>query len=184
MLSLLLTACGPSNSVRLLSTPPLDASILPAPNAARVVVVSFKDKRDDTSALGARRDGSAFTASEDVALWVSRALADELARNALQVSFATNVNQARSANPDYLVTGRLEDVQLRETSATELGASLRAQFTLANRQGRILQETLNSSQSRSGLPSGAAADNLMLDTLQDLVKPMAAKIVQSIEARK
>ena len=55
---------------------------------------------------------------------------------------------------------------------------------LANRQGRLLRESLNSSQSRSGLPSGAAAENLMLETLRDLVKPMAQKIVQTIQAKK
>lgn len=176
----LLAACGPGNSVRLLP-PPLDNSVLPAPNAPRLVVVSFADKRADSSALGMRRDGSSFTASEDVALWVSRALADELGRHSLQVSFATNVNQARSANPDYMVTGALEEAWLRESSATELSSSLCAQFTLANRSGRMLRETLNSSQSRTGLPSGAAAENLLLDTLRDLVKPMAQKIVQTIQ---
>lgn len=179
----LLAACGPSNSVRLLH-PPLDSSVLPAPNAPRITVVSFTDKREDSSALGMRRDGSSFTASEDVAAWISRALADELGRHALQVSFATNANQARSANPDYMVTGALEEAWLKESSATELAASLCAQFTLANRAGRMLRETLNSSQSRTGLPSGAAAENLLLDTLRDLVKPMAQKIVQTIQPAK
>lgn len=188
LLALLLTAqlvaCGPTNSVKLISPPPLDTSVLPAPNAPRVSVVCFTDKRADTSSLGTRRDNSAFTTSDNVALWVSRALADELTRHALQVSFATNTSQARSANPDYLVTGRLEEAWLRETSATEMGANLRAQFSLANRQGRLLHETLNSSQSRTGLPSGAAAENLLLDTLRDLVKPMARQIVQNIEAKR
>ena len=44
---LLLSACGPSNNVRLLPPPPLDASVLPAPNAPRVSVVTFADKRQD-----------------------------------------------------------------------------------------------------------------------------------------
>jgi len=47
-----------------------------------------------------------------------------------------------------------------------------------------MRESLNASQSRTGLPSGSAADNLMLETLRDLVKPMAHKIVQTIEAKK
>ncbi|MDE7370661.1 MAG: hypothetical protein K2N07_02755 [Desulfovibrio sp.] len=40
---LLLSACGPSNTVRLLPPPPLDASVLPAPNAPSVSVVNFED---------------------------------------------------------------------------------------------------------------------------------------------
>lgn len=50
--ALLLTACGPSNNVRLLPPPPLDASVLPAPNAPRVSVVAFADKRADQTTLG------------------------------------------------------------------------------------------------------------------------------------
>ncbi|WP_417292425.1 hypothetical protein [Desulfovibrio porci] len=181
---LLLSACGPSNNVRLLPPPPLDASVLPAPNAPRVSVVTFADKRQDQSALGVRRDKSAFVTGDDVAQWISRALADELARNGMQVTFALNVNQARSGNPDYLVTGQVDEAWLRETSATDLSTNLRVNYVLANRQGRLLRESLNSSQSRSGLPSGAAAENLMLETLRDLVKPMAQKIVQTIQAKK
>ena len=166
---LLLSACGPSNNVRLLPPPPLDASVLPAPNAPRVSVVTFADKRTDQSALGVRRDNSAFVTSDDVAQWISRALADELARN---------------GNPDYLVTGQVDEAWLRETSATDLATNLRVNYVLANRQGRLLRESLSSSQSRTGLPSGAAAENLMLETLRDLVKPMAQKIVQTIQAKK
>lgn len=180
----LLSACGPSNQVRLLPPPPLDASVLPAPNAPSVSVVNFADKRVDTAAIGARRDGSAFTTSEDVPQWISRALADELARNGFLVSFAMSVAQARSGNPDYLVTGQVDEVWLKENSATEISTQMRVNCSLANRKGRLWRESCNASQSRSGLPSGAAAENLLLDTLRDLVKPMAAKIVQTIDAKK
>ena len=182
--ALLFSACGPSNKVRLLPPPPLDVSVLPAPNAPRVSVVTFADKRQDQSALGVRRDKSAFVTGDDVAQWISRALADELARNGMQVTFALNVNQARSGNPDYLVTGQVDEAWLRETSTTDLSTNLRVNYVLANRQGRMLRESLNASQSRTGLPSGAAAENLMLETLRDLVKPMAQKIAQTIHAKK
>lgn len=180
----LLSACGPSNTVRLLPPPPLDASVLPAPNAPSVSVVSFEDKRVDTSSVGVRRDGSAFTTSGNVAEWISRALADELARSGFQVTFAANVNQARSGNPDYLVTGQVDEVWLKENSSLEITSQMRVKCALANRKGRLWSESTNASQSRSGLPSGSTADNLLLDTLRDLVKPMAQKIVQTIDAKK
>ena len=180
----LLSACGPSNTVRLLPPPPLDASVLPAPNAPSVSVVNFEDKRVDTSSVGVRRDGSAFTTSGDVAEWISRALADELARSGFQVTFAANVNQARSGNPDYLVTGQVDEVWLKENSSLEITSQMRVKCALANRKGRLWSESCNASQSRSGLPSGSTADNLLLDTLRDLVKPMAQKIVQTIDAKK
>ena len=113
-----------------------------------------------------------------------QALADELARNGMQVSYSISVNEARKGNPDFLVTGQIDEANIRESSTTDMSTSLRANYVLANRQARILRESLNASQSRTGLPSGSAADNLMLETLRDLVKPMAHKIVQTIEAKK
>ncbi|MTJ94170.1 MAG: hypothetical protein F8N36_15115 [Desulfovibrio sp.] len=180
----LLAACGPSNNVRLLPPPPLDASVLPSPNAPRVTVVTFEDKRMDQTVVGTRRDNSAFVTSDNVAQWISKALADELARNGMQVSYSLSVNEARKGNPDFLVTGQIDEANIRETSTTDMSTSLRANYVLANRQARIMRESLNASQSRTGLPSGSAADNLMLETLRDLVKPMAQKIVQTIEAKK
>lgn len=180
----LLAACGPSNNVRLLPPPPLDASVLPAPNAPRVTVVAFEDKRMDQTVIGTRRDNSAFVTTDNVAQWISKALADELARNGMQVSYSLSVNEARKGNPDFMVTGQIDEANIRETSTTDMSTSLRANYVLANRQARIMRESLNASQSRTGLPSGSAADNLMLETLCDLVKPMAHKIVQTIEAKK
>lgn len=180
----LLAACGPSNNVRLLPPPPLDASVLPSPNAPRVTVVTFEDKRMDQTVIGTRRDSSAFVTTDNVAQWISKALADELARNGMQVSYSLSVNEARKGNPDFLVTGQIDEANIRETSTTDMSTSLRANYVLANRQARLMRESLNASQSRTGLPSGSAADNLMLETLRDLVKPMAQKIVQTIEAKK
>ena len=180
----LLAACGPSNNVRLLPPPPLDASVLPSPNAPRVTVVAFEDKRMDQTVVGTRRDNSAFVTSDSVSQWISKALADELARNGMQVSYSLSVSEARKGNPDFLVTGQIDEVSIKETSTTAMNTMLRASFVLANRQARIARESLSSSQSRTVLPSGSAADNLMLETLRDLVKPMAQKIVVTIEAKK
>ena len=145
MLAMFLTACGPSNTVRLLSPAPAVNPALPAPNAPRVTVVPFTDNRQDSTNLGVRRDGSAFVASDDLAQWVSRGLADELRRQGVQVSYAMDENQARS--------------------------------------GRVVKETLNSSQNRSGIPSSGAAEEIMLNTLRDLVQPMARKIKAIVDGK-
>ncbi|MBD5641561.1 MAG: hypothetical protein HDQ91_03995 [Desulfovibrio sp.] len=178
--SLALCACGPGNTVRLLPAPALEASNLPSPTAPSISIVSFTDKRQDPEIVGKRRDGSAFTTSEDVAQWISRALADELARKGMRVTFAHTTAQARSGNPDYLVTGIIEQVWLNETSSVELVAQMRVQCSLANRKGRLWTETTNSSQTYGGLLSGSAANRLLLDTLQDLVQPVAQKILTTI----
>lgn len=184
LLAFLATACGPANSVRLLPPPFMEGAVLPGPKAPRVTVVAFEDKRQDLTTIGSRRDNTAFVTNDNVTQWISKALADELARNGLQVSYADSVNQARAGNPDYLVTGDVDQVWLQEKSATDLSTSMRVNYSVANRQSRIYSETLNASQSRTVMPMGSAADNIMLDTLRELIKPMAQKIVQAIEAKK
>lgn len=184
VLVLFLAACGPGNTVQLLSPPPLPASTVPSPNAPSVSVVNFKDDRLDPAAIGKRRDGSAFTTSGDAATWISRALADDLARLGLRVTFAMSTDLARKSNPDYLVTGTVNEIWLNETSATSMTAQMRINCTLASRKGKLWTESCNTSQSRAGLPSGDAADTLLLDTLRDLVKPVADKILQTAEGKK
>ena len=184
LLAFLATACGPANSVRLLPPPFQEGAVLPGPKAPRVTVVAFDDKRQDMTVIGSRRDNTAFVTNDSVTQWISKALADELARNGLQVSYSDSVNQARAGNPDYLVTGDVDQVWLREKSATDLSTQMRVNYSVANRQSRIYRETLNASQSRTVMPTGSAADNIMLDTLRELIKPMAQKIVQAIEAKK
>lgn len=179
-----LSACGPSNTVKLLPPPPIEASSLPAPNAPSICVVNFEDKRLDPGVIGERRDGSSFNTSGDVPLWISRALADDLARKGFRVTFAMSTSQARSSNPDYLLTGIIQEVWLKEASATEISAQLRMDCTLANRKGKLWTESCNTSQNKTSLPTGSFADNLLLDTMRDLVGPVAQKVTQSIEGKK
>lgn len=174
----LLGACGPSNTVRLVYKP-ADSSVLPAPGAPRVTVVQFTDKRANTQ-LGVRRDNSSFVANAPVAEWLSRSLADELARLGLQVSYATTIDQARSGNPDYIITGNIEEMWLKESSSTELSATIRASMSLSNRKGRILSDSLSAGQTRKALPSANTAEELLSDTLQELVTPAAQKTQQAI----
>ncbi len=94
----------PGNTVRLIPPPALSGQSLPAPNAPSICVVNFEDGRSDEYSVGVRRDGSAFTTNQNMSEWISRALADELARDGLRVTYAVSVAQARSGNPDYLVT--------------------------------------------------------------------------------
>lgn len=179
-----LTACGPGNSVRLLPSPPISESALPAPTAPSISVVNFTDKRADPYSIGVRRDGSAFTTQGNVPQWMSRALADQLARDGMRVTYAYDTSEARRGNPDYLVTGIIDDVWLKESSAMELSANMRVIVTLANRKGRLWSETSTTTQTRASLPSGSSADNLLAETLRELLKPLTKKIITSVESKK
>lgn len=182
-LAILCAACGPGNTVRLIPPPALSGQSLPAPNAPSICVVNFEDGRSDEYSVGVRRDGSAFTTNQNMSEWIGRALADELARDGLRVTYAVSVAQARSGNPDYLVTGRVDNVWLKEDGRLQLTSSMRVNLALANRKGRIWSETCNSSETKAGLPSKGWADDLLLSTLKDLIKPIAQKIVQTVNKK-
>lgn len=77
----------------------------------------------------------------------------------------------------------MEQAWLREVSATELATSMRATYRLAPRSGRVVKETLNSSQNRSGIPSSGAAEEIMLNSMRELVQPMARKIKAIVDGK-
>ena len=171
----LLAACGPSNNVRLFynsATP----SVLPQPQAVRVAVVMFSDQRANPQVLGPRRDGSSFTANSSVADWISRSLADELARQGVQVSFADSMAQAQSGSPDYIVNGSVRELVLKETGPSSASASMRVSVSLSNRKGVIYSENLSAMQERPFLPTGAAVETLLAETLRDMITPAAVKL--------
>lgn len=177
---LALTACGPSNTVPLV-TPGVPSTVLPAPNAPRVSVVAFADKRDSQD-LGVRRDGTAFIGSQNAAQWVGQSLADELRRDGLQVTYAQDADQARSGNPDYIVTGSLQKAWLKEMSSTELISSMQASFQVVSRNGRKSGvETLNAGQTYKSLPSSDVAKDVMNSTLRELIRPMGQKIMNFVK---
>ena len=173
-LALLQVACGPGNAVRLIYAPSGD-TVFPQPNAPRVAVVMFEDARTQQQ-LGERRDGTVITPSSAVPDWVSRSLGDELARLGLQVSYATTLNQARGANPEFIVTGVVREVWLKEVGPTTMSATVRVSVTLTGRKGKLYEENFSSSQERKGLLTPTLAENLLSDTVRDVLTPAALKI--------
>ncbi len=172
------TACGPSNTVKL-TYPAKDSSLLPAPSAPTVAVVLFEDKRPHTH-LGTRKNSTTFAANVAVPEWVSRSFADALNRHGLQVSYAETADIARMANPKYIVTGKINHAELKEVSMTELRATMQVDIVLAGPQGRILTEGLSASQSESGIIVESTAEKLLLQTVQELIKPGASKVSKTI----
>lgn len=180
MLSLLLlSACGPSNSVRLMPLKPA-ANILPEPASPTISVVQFADKREDTSSIGLRRDNSYFTTYDDAATWLSKAVADNLSARGYQVTYATSGSEAIKGSPDYILTGSLENLNVKENSATSFEVSMRVKYVLSNRDKRLVLETLTANQTRTSLPSNSAVEDLLKDTLKDIVDPMFQKVQAAV----
>lgn len=175
----LLAACGPSNNVRLIYNTNTSA-VLPLPGSPSVAVVMFNDERT-RQYIGERKDGSVFTASSTIADWFSRSLADELGRQGVQVSFASTLEQARAANPTYIVTRLQHRRMAAGTDARPcVQCTIKAKVALSNKKGVIYSENLSSSQERQFIPSASAIESLLSDTLKDLLVPAAKKIQSQI----
>ncbi len=177
----MLAACGPSDTVKL-TYPEKDSSVLPAPSAATVAVVLFSDKRTQPH-LGTRKNNTTFASTVAVPEWISRSFGDALSRHGLQVSYAESIDVARKAQPKYIVTGTVNQAELQEVSITELKSTMQVDFVLSGPQGRILTESLSASQNVTGIIVESTAENLLRQTLQELIKPGVQKITQVINKK-
>ncbi len=177
-LMLVCSACGPSNTVPL-TYPLKDGALLPSPNAPRIAVVLFTDKRVNKS-LGTRSDNTNFEGTIAVPEWVSRSFADALSRRGAQVSFAQSLSHAKSGGATYIVTGSVTEAYLREVSMAELRAGLVTSISLTGPRGVMFNEILSASQSEAGIISTSTATNLLRSTAQQLIRPGADKVASSI----
>ena len=177
-----LSACGPGSTVRLLH-PPADALQIPASTAPSLAVVQLKDARAN-SYVGVRRDNSPFIPNGAVSDWVSRSLADAFTRQGLRVTYAQNLEAARASQSNYILTGELQEVWIRENSGTDISASVKAFIAVTGHKGRLVNESVMSALSKQGLLGSAAAEELLFNTVQELVQSVAHKTQQAIMAQR
>jgi len=177
-----LGACSPSSTVRLLHRP-ADAPQIPTSTAPSISVVQFKDARPN-SYIGVRRDSTPFIPNDAVPEWVTRSLADAFARQGLRVTYAQTLEAARAGQPQYIVTGELQELWIRENSSTDMSASVKAFISVTGHKGRLINESMTSSLSKQGLPAKSAAEELLYNTVQDLVQSVAHKTQQAIAAHR
>lgn len=178
MLLCLLGACSPQANVRLIYVP-AQTTALPSPGAARITVVQFEDKRPRAE-IGEQSNGQRFFASSPVADWVTRSLADEVSRMGPQVAYTSNVSQAQAGNPQFLVTGKVLEVWVRQNSTTSYTATIRIAFSVGKRNGVVYSENLSATQERSGIPSSSMVENLLNSTLRELLSTATPKIVDAV----
>lgn len=176
----LLAACGPSNNVRLIYNTNTSA-VLPLPGSPSVAVVMFNDERTRPVHRGTARTAPVFPPPAPPSPTGSAARSPtNSGRQGVQVSFASTLEQARAANPTYIVTGTITDVWLQEQSATRVQCTIKAKVALSNKKGVLYSENLSSTQERQFIPSASAIESLLSDTLKDLLVPAAKKIQSQI----
>jgi uncharacterized lipoprotein YajG len=177
-----LSACGSSSTIRLLYRP-ADAPSIPASTAPSLSVVQLKDTRTNAY-IGVRHDNSPFIPNGAVPEWVTRSLAEAFTRQGLRVTHADNLETARISQPQYILMGELQEVWIRESSRTDITASVKAFISVNGTKGRLINESVMSSLSRQGLLGSSAAEDLLYNTLQELVQSVAQKTQQAIAAQR
>ena len=178
-----LGACGPSNTVRLLQRPSDALQSIPASTAPSIAVVLLKDVRPNQH-IGVKRDNSPFIPGGSPSEWVTRSLADAFVRQGMRATYAKDIEEARASQSQYTLTGELHEVWIAESSKTELSASVKAFISVSGQKGRVLNENLTSSLSKQNLLTGSAAEDLLYNTLQELVQSVANKTQQAIAAQR
>jgi uncharacterized lipoprotein YajG len=178
----MLSACGPSGTVRLLHRP-ADAPQIPGTTAPSISVVQLKDARPN-SYIGVRRDDTPFIPNGTIPDWVTQSLADALTRQGLRVTYAQGLETARASQPQYILTGELQELWIRDSSRTDISASVKVFISVAGHKGKLVNEGMTSSLSKQGLPGSAAAEELLYNTVQELVQSVANKTQQAIAAQR
>ena len=173
--ALALTGCLAKNEVRLLYD--LEGSkVAPSASAPRIVVVQFEDKRASTE-LGQRKDGSLFQTSGSVASWTTQALADELAARGAQVSVALSMAQAELNQPQYIVTGDVENVKLTEKNMTAYQAEIRLQTRLYTASQLTFTRTFTAQQEKTGIPGAKLMEQTLSGALAEALSSAATSVM-------
>ena len=177
--ALALTGClAKNNDVRLLYDTQVPQAV-PAATAPRIVVVQFEDKRTSAD-LGVRKDGTAFQSSASVPGWVTQALADELAARGAQVSVALSMAQAQMNQPQYIVTGTVENVQLVEKSLTTCQAAIRLQTHLYSNTQSAVTRSFASQFEKTGIPGAKLGEATLSGALAEALGNAATSVMGSL----
>ena len=177
--ALALTGClAKNNDVRLLYDTQVPQAV-PAATAPRIVVVQFEDKRTSAD-LGVRKDGTAFQSSASVPGWVTQALADELAARGAQVSVALSMAQAQMNQPQYIVTGTVENVHLVEKSLTTCQAAIRLQTHLYSSTQSAVTRSFASQFEKTGIPGAKLGEATLSGALAEALGNAAASVMGSL----
>ncbi len=178
-LAVLLSGCA-QNVVHLVYPAPKEA-VTPKAGSPSVCVVLFEDRRGKAE-IGERRDGGKFQPRTNVASWISRAMADELAQTGLTVTYADDLSQAKASNPAYILTGVIDEVWLTENSLTRLTCTMRVTLSLLRGNGSyITKNNYHSTFSQTVIPTSDAPQSILSEGLIDLLRPAARNIERSLK---
>ncbi len=173
---------GCAGNIVTLSYPPAQpgAALPPAGNRA-VCVVDFANNRT-TSDIGRRQNGDALLARTPVERWLALGVAQELRNAGYRVDTAETMAEAVARQPEYIVTGEVEEVWLAESSLTRYTGTIRASISLLDGNGGyITRNAYNSTYSKTVLPVYGVPQTLLDDALAEMLQPAVRLLVKTMQ---
>lgn len=173
-----LAGCA-KDDLKLVHVAPPRYSALP-PETPSVCVVRVEDARL-VKDLGVNSNGQPFSSGSDVSGWVTHALAAEMTRNNLIVSVVSAEGDIPAGEPWNVLKARLEEIWLTENSAFSYTCSMRISVELYNsRKALLMKNTFNTSLSRKVVPLSSAPEEMLKETLEELVSPIGVSVAQKL----
>lgn len=166
--------CSTSNSVRLAYAPVKEGADACTKS---ITVQRFEDARE-SDALGPKADGTKFYPSSSVADWVSKALYDELEQAGCMMAY--HEAEYRPVT-DYTVTGTITKVHLAEVSATQYEVELAMDVVMARNDEAVYRESVVSQISKRVVPGKKNPGEILSEGLQELLRPVTAKILARMQ---
>lgn len=175
----LLAGCGPSASVHLY---PVKASggTVPSPSSITVTVVRPADERLSTS-LGERSMGGTFEAVEDPLDWVGHGIVDAVRAKGYQVTYAASDKEAAAGRAQCVITGAIKGLTIRQPNPASIEAIIIVKYRVAREGRHVATETLTASQTKATMPTDKALQELLQDTLWDVVAGVADKVAAEVK---
>jgi hypothetical protein len=172
---LVLSGCGGKPNPRLIyqtATEPADSC------SVSFTVVEFDLKGDD-SQVGETSDGEGIYTDNDISLWVTDALKNELAHNQCMALVHDREYYPIS---DYVILGSVDKLWVRQESMTEYEAVLTLTMTMKKGDKDVFTETVTTSLQRTVVPGRSVVRTLLEEVLQDAMRDMVPKILARSDA--
>ncbi len=178
MLPLILIGC--TNKTVPLAYTPVGPAAHPAPGATMVTLTALQDQRADTTKIGTQRDGTPFTPAGNISDWISRALADEMTRQGLLVSYTDT--PIVTANGMNIVSGTIDDFSLTEDNILNYAVKIAITLQITDKNGKLLStESFRTTQTATSMPTEDNIRDLLTNSLRDVVAPAALKVRQTLK---
>lgn len=138
-----------------------------------IAVVTFKDGREQKM-LGIDADGQAYKTDSNVAEWVSWSLYDEL--RTVGCSKVKYHQTEGEFTADYVVSGEVLKVSVRQNSATSYTAAVQLRLEIKKDGQVVYAGKFQGEKDNTVFPGSGKAEQVLSDALQVVLSDVVAQV--------